>query len=116
MAFHDYCLSRKGAVAGFPFDADTLVFKVMGKMFALLPLDEVPPRANLKCAPERALELRESWPERIVPGWHMNKKHWNTVYFEMLPDPLVHALIDHSYERVVAGLPRRLRRQLDAIS
>ncbi len=114
-AFRDYCLRKKGTVEAFPFDEATLVFKVMGKMFALLPLDEDTPRANLKCDPERAVELREQWPEAILPGWHMNKKHWNTICIEALPDRLVCELIDHSRELVVAGLSRKQRQQLDEL-
>src|SRR5437016_10479101 len=76
--FREYCLREPGASEDTPFGPDVLVFKVGGKMFALAALDEVPPRVNLKCAPDRALELRDRY-EEIRPGYHMNKKHWNTV-------------------------------------
>ena len=74
----EYCLSKRGAVEDYPFDEETLVIKVMGKMFALISLDSIPLQVNLKCDPEKAIELRERY-ENIIPGWHMNKKHWNTV-------------------------------------
>ena len=76
--FRAYCLAKPNVTEGTPFGADTLVFKVGGKMFALASLDEVPPRVNLKCDPERALDLRDRY-EEVQPGYHMNKKHWNTV-------------------------------------
>ena len=80
-AFRDYCLKKSGATEETPFGEDTLVFKVAGKMFALAGLDEVPARANLKCDPDRALELRDRY-EEVQPGYHMSKKHWNTVELE----------------------------------
>jgi predicted DNA-binding protein (MmcQ/YjbR family) len=108
-AFRNYCISKKGVAEEFPFGEDILVFKVMGKVFALLPL-ETPGRANLKCDPEYAVELRETHDGIIVPGFHMNKKHWNTLYFEnQLSPKLIGELVDHSYGLVVAGLPRKDR-------
>ena len=108
-AFREYCLSKKGVEETFPFDEVTLVFKVMGKMFAATGLDSDEFTVNLKCDPEWALELRETHPE-IRPGWHMNKKHWNTVAFtEGLDDAFLCELIDHSYDLVVSGLPKKLR-------
>ncbi len=107
--FHAYCIAKKGVEETFPFDEVTLVFKVMGKMFALTSLKEEVFRVNLKCDPEKALELREEYPS-IIPGWHMNKKHWNTVYFEDgLEDNLLIELIDHSYDLVVKGLKKKDR-------
>jgi len=95
----EYCISKEGMEETFPFGNDTLVFKVKGKMFALLSLDKGT-SINLKCDPERAIQLREEH-EEITPGWHMNKKHWNTVnYSSNLPDNLVKELIDHSYDLV----------------
>ena len=95
----EYCLSKEGTSEGFPFGDDTLVFKVSGKIYALANLDG-PLRLNLKCDPERAVELREQY-EDIIPGYHMNKKHWNTLVMEAsLPDRLVRDLIDHSYQLV----------------
>jgi predicted DNA-binding protein (MmcQ/YjbR family) len=104
-AFRDYCLSKKGTDESFPFDEKTLVFKVMGKMFALAGLEASPSSANLKCDPERAIELREEYPEDIRPGYHMNKKHWNTVIIEgELSDEFIIELVDHSYDLVVSKL------------
>ena len=89
-----------------PFGPDTLVFKVMNKMFSATGMDEDTFRINLKCNPEEAVELRASY-EDIIPGWHMNKKHWNTVYCEKgLPDKMIMELIDHSYDLVVASLKK----------
>jgi predicted DNA-binding protein (MmcQ/YjbR family) len=96
----------------FPFDETTLVFKVMGKMFALTGLDESEFKVNLKCDPERAIELREQY-DHITAGFHMNKKHWNTVKPDgSLSNELFKELIDHSYDLVVKGLPKKLRDQL----
>ncbi len=104
--FREYCLTKPNATEGTPFGPDNLVFKVSGKMFALASLDEVPPRVNLKCDPERALDLRDLY-EEVQPGYHMNKKHWNTVVLSGgVPDNEVRAMIDHSYELVAAGLPK----------
>lgn len=109
-SFRNFCLELPGTTESFPFDETTLVFKVAGKMYALASLDAVPLRVNLKCEPEEALRLRMQWPEDVLPGYHMNKKHWNTVVFEgLLPDDLLQELIRHSYELVVKGLPRKLR-------
>ncbi len=111
--FRTYCLSKKGVEETFPFDEVTLVFKVMGKMFALTGLGDEAFRVNLKCEPERAMQLREEYPD-IIPGWHMNKKHWNTVYFEReLETDLLIELIDHSYELVVKGLRKKDREILE---
>lgn len=104
--FTAYCLSKKGVEESFPFDEKTLVFKVMGKMFALTGLDNEVFEVNLKCDPEYAVELREEH-EDIRPGWHMNKKHWNTVFFEGgLEDKLLISLVDHSYDLVVKKLKK----------
>ncbi len=113
--FRRYCLAKKGVTESFPFDAETLVFKVMGKMFALVPLERTPSQANLKCDPERAMELRETYDGVITPGYHMSKVHWNTLFMEQLPPKLIRELIDHSYEEVVAGLPKKLREQLKSL-
>lgn len=104
--FRNYCLSKKAVTEDFPFDETTLVFKVMGKMFALTGLDAEEFRVNLKCDPGYGIELREKY-EDIIPGWHMNKTHWNTVYFENgLEMKLLCKLIDHSYEMVVKKLKK----------
>ena len=113
---HNYLLSKHGAVEDYPFGFETMVFKVMGKMFALIPLEAETLRVNLKCEPERALELRAVWPEIVLPGYHMNKRHWNTVLAESssLPDDDLREMIDHSYDRVVASLRRVDRERLAA--
>jgi len=110
--FRAYCLEKKGVTEEFPFDEKTLVFKVMGKMFALTGLERFPFSVNLKCDPDKSLELREYHPE-ITPGYHMSKKHWNTVEFSAtLPAKLFYELIDHSYDLVVNGLTKKLRQEL----
>jgi len=104
--FRECCLSKPRATEGTPFGPDVLVFKVSGKIFALASLDEVPARANLKCDPDLALELRDRY-EQVTPGYHMNKKHWNTVEIESgIPDVELRKMIDHSYELVVTSLPK----------
>jgi predicted DNA-binding protein (MmcQ/YjbR family) len=104
--FRECCLKQPGATEGTPFGDDVLVFKVAGKMFALAALDEVPTTVNLKCDPDLALDLRDRY-EQITPGYHMNKKHWNTIDIEgCIPDVELQRLIDHSYDLVVKGLPR----------
>jgi predicted DNA-binding protein (MmcQ/YjbR family) len=111
-SFRQYCLAKSGASESTPFGEDVLVFKVAGKMFALAPLDEVPSTVNLKCNPDLALELRDRY-EQIRPGYHMNKKHWNTVELDSgIPDGELRNMIDHSYEQVVEGLPKAQRAKL----
>lgn len=114
--YRDYCMSKKGVTEHFPFDNDTLVFKVLGKMFALASLKQWEAGEafiNLKCDPEYALELRATY-ESIKPGYHMHKQQWNSVYIHTgeLPPRLIIDLIDHSYNKVVEGLPKKLRIQL----
>ena len=95
----EYCLSKPGAEETFPFGDNTLVFKINGKIFALANLDG-DPTINLKCNPSLALELRENYP-CVIPGYHMNKKHWNTVVLDgSVPDKKVFGWIDHSYDLV----------------
>jgi predicted DNA-binding protein (MmcQ/YjbR family) len=107
--FREYCLTKAGATEGTPFGPDVLVFKVSGKIFALAALDEVPTTVNLKCDPDLALDLRDRY-EQIKPGYHMNKKHWNTVEIERgIPDVELRRMIDHSYELVVKSLPQAAR-------
>jgi predicted DNA-binding protein (MmcQ/YjbR family) len=109
-----FCLSFNAAEEDFPFNPETSVFKVRGKLFALTNLDARPLTVNLKCDPEDALRLRAEHEGLIVPGWHMNKRHWNTVTADAgLPDRLVRELIEDSYDLVVAGLPRAERLRLD---
>jgi predicted DNA-binding protein (MmcQ/YjbR family) len=110
--FREYCINRKGVTEEFPFDQSTLVFKVMGKMFALCNVDQYQ-SFNLKCDPERAIELREEFPDLIRPGYHMSKKHWNTVSATGLNVALQKELIDHSYELVVHSLSKKLRAELN---
>jgi predicted DNA-binding protein (MmcQ/YjbR family) len=110
--FHAHCLSLPGAEETTPFGPDVIVYKVAGKMFALSVPDESPHRVNLKCDPERALELRDRY-EEITPGYHMNKKHWNTVQLGgRLSNALVKELIEHSYALVVASLPKKVKEEL----
>ena len=111
-AFRAYCIAKQGVTEGFPFGEDVLVFKVMGKIFAISALDRHPPQANLKCDPERAIDLRERYDGRILPGYHMNKAMWNTIYLEQLPEKLIKELTDHSYELIVASLPKKAREAL----
>jgi predicted DNA-binding protein (MmcQ/YjbR family) len=103
--FRSYCLAKKGVTEEFPFGAETVVYKVMGKLFALADVDLFQ-SVNLKCDPEEAVLLRESYPA-IQPGYHMNKKHWNTVDMDgSLDDKFVRGLIDTSYDLVVKGLTK----------
>jgi predicted DNA-binding protein (MmcQ/YjbR family) len=107
--FREYCLKKKGVTESTPFGPEDLVFKVGGKMFALLALEEIPAKCNLKCDPDRALELRDRY-EQVTAGYHMNKKHWNTVELGgEIPDSEVRKMIDHSYELVFASLPKTKR-------
>ena len=113
--FYDYCLSKKGVTEHFPFDEDTLVFKVGGKMFALSSLSQWEnnePSVNLKCDPERALELRAEY-ESINPGYHMSKVHWNTIDVNGdVPQRLLLELISHSYELVFNSLTKKAQAEI----
>ena len=107
----EYCISKKGATESFPFDEVTLVFKVMGKMFALTNLDGKL-SINLKCDPEKAIGLREEYPA-IIPGYHMSKIHWNTVMIDgSLKDDFVKNLIDDSYNLIVEKLTKKVKLEL----
>jgi len=111
-AIRAYCLTKKGVEEGFPFGDDTLVIKVGGKIFVLINLDG-DPSMNLKCEPDWAIELREANPA-ILPGYHMNKKHWNTVVLDgSLSKRLILEMIDHSYELVLKSLPFKLRMEIE---
>src|SRR5688572_28834519 len=102
----EHCIAKKGVTEEFPFGEDTLVFKVAGKMFLLISISD-PQTFNVKCDPEEAVELREKYDE-VVPGYHMNKKYWNTVQIDGgLPEKLLRKFIDDSYNLVVAGLPNK---------
>jgi predicted DNA-binding protein (MmcQ/YjbR family) len=110
--FTEYCMSKPGVTEEFPFNDVTLVFKVLGKMFALTNLEGDWSLA-LKCDPVRAIELREEYPA-IQPGYHLSKVHWNTVMMDgSLSQKLVIELIDHSYQLVVNKLPLKLKQELD---
>ena len=112
---YEFCLSKKGATEHFPFDEDTLVFKVGGKMFALSSLSQWEkgnPSVNLKCDPEYAQELRAEY-EAINPGWHMSKIHWNTVDFNSdVSNKMMCELINHSYELVFKSLTKKLQTEI----
>ncbi|WP_166922697.1 MmcQ/YjbR family DNA-binding protein [Flavobacterium poyangense] len=113
--YYEYCLAKKGVTEHFPFDEDTLVFKVGGKLFALSSLqqwEKNEPSVNLKCDPERAQELRAEY-EEIKPGYHMNKVHWNTVALNgSLPTGFIKELIDHSYELVFKSLTKKIQSEI----
>lgn len=113
--FYEYCLSKKGTTEHFPFDKDTLVFKVGGKMFALSSLlqwENGEPKVNLKCNPNRAQELRAEFGE-IYPAYHMNKTHWNTIALNgEITDKFAKELIDHSYELVFKSLPKKIQNEI----
>jgi predicted DNA-binding protein (MmcQ/YjbR family) len=116
--YYEYCLSKKGVTEHFPFDEDTLVFKVGGKMFALSSLsqwEKGQPSVNLKCDPERAEELRAEYDD-IQPGFHMSKTHWNTIAVnESVSDNLIKELIDHSYELVFKSLTKKLQNEIQEL-
>ncbi|UCG28099.1 MAG: MmcQ/YjbR family DNA-binding protein [Bacteroidales bacterium] len=111
-SIRDYCLSKKGVTESFPFDETTLVFKVAGKIFALIDL-EGDLRINLKCDPLLAVELREQY-HAVIPGYHMNKKHWNTVIIDgSVPVGRIYQWIDDSYELVVQKLSQKDKSQME---
>lgn len=115
-AFREYCLRKAGVTEEFPFDETTLVFKVLGKMFALASLESNPLSANLKCDPAKALELREQY-DAVQPGYHMSKKHWNTVLLDSgeIPENELVKMIDDSYDLVVKGLSKKLKEELKTL-
>ena len=107
----EYCLKKNGVSESFPFGEETLVFKVGEKVFLLTHLEEGN-SFNVKCDPDWAVELREQY-EEVQPGYHMNKKHWNTVRIDgRLSTALLHKIIDHSYDLVVASLPKKAKAEL----
>jgi len=109
----EYCLKKKGVTEEFPFDEETLVFKVADKMFLLASLEAIPLQINLKCDPEKAVELREKY-DSVLPGYHMNKKHWNTIVLEgTVPPNRLFEWIDDSYLLVIAGLKKSERKLID---
>lgn len=110
-SYRTYCISKPGVTEELPFGPDTLVFKVMNKMFSACDIEKFE-SINLKCDPERAIDLRERYAG-IIPGYHMNKKHWNTVMCDgSVSDSLIIELIDHSYDLVVSSLPKKDREAL----
>ncbi|GAK76812.1 MULTISPECIES: MmcQ/YjbR family DNA-binding protein [Nonlabens] len=112
----DYCMSKKAVTEEFPFDESTLVFKVMGKMFCLTGLDRWErgePAINLKCNPEKAIELREEYDGTVIGGYHSNKKHWNTIFIDKAMEASeLKKWIDHSYELVIGKLTRAQKEDL----
>lgn len=108
----EYCISKKGVTESFPFNDTALVFKVGGKMFALLDLSEEQRGISLKCDPDLAVKLREAYPE-VTPAYHFNKKHWNGVDLNgaIKPEQLA-GWIDHAYEQVVKSLPKKVQKEL----
>jgi len=110
----DYCLRKKAVTEDMPFGDDTLVFRVMDKIFLLLNLEGAL-SINLKCDPEKAIQLREEYSS-IIPGYHMNKKYWNTIFLDgSVPDALLLEMIDHSYDEVIKGLSGKDRGELGKI-
>jgi predicted DNA-binding protein (MmcQ/YjbR family) len=109
----EHCLKKKAVKEEFPFDEETLVFKVAGKIFLLASLKAIPLQINLKCEPEKAIELREEF-ETVQPGYHMNKKHWNTIIIDgTVPTRTLFEWIDDSYSLVIAGLTKSKRKLLE---
>ena len=111
-----YCLAKAGVTEDLPFGPETLVFKVMGKLFVLTSLTFRPFRVNLKMDTELVGEYRDKYVD-VQPGYHMNKKHWNTVYMEngTIPRKELLWMIDHSYEQVVKGLSKKLAEELNGL-
>ena len=107
------CLSFPGAYEDFPFGPETSVFKVEKKLFAISALSASPLNVSLKCEPELAEELRGAYPGAVVPGYHLNKRHWNTVMCDgSLPDLMVRDMVEDSYDLIVAAMPRAVRERL----
>lgn len=113
--FREYCLTKKGVTEELPFGESTLVYKVMGKIFSLTSLDSISLSFNLKCDPEKAVLLREQYA-CVQPGYHMNKKHWNTILVNgSLSRRELNEWIDHSYQLVVSGLTKVQQQQLESL-
>lgn len=109
----DYCISLAAVEESTPFGPDVLVYKVANKMFAAIGLDGIEARVNLKCDPERAIDLRDHYDD-IIPGYHMSKKHWNSVYTERgLEASFIRELVDHSYDLVFRKLPKKIRVEIE---
>jgi predicted DNA-binding protein (MmcQ/YjbR family) len=111
-SLREYCLQKKGVREEFPFGDATLVFKVEGKIFLLAGLNNLPLQFNIKCDPEKVMELRERYTS-IQPGYHMNKRHWNTILVDgSLPEKMLRSMIDDSYELIINSLPNSVQRSL----
>lgn len=110
---HEYALSKPGAQSSFPFDPETLVLKVGGKIFCIIPLDKYPLVFSVKTDPEWSATLRESYPQ-INCAWHLNKKHWNSVVCDGLKPELIYSLIDHSYDIVYQSLTKKIKEEIQA--
>ena len=110
--FRDFCLTLPHTTEDMPFGEDFLVFRIANHIFALMNLNRVPMSVSLKCDPDRAIELREQYPDKIIAGYHLNKKHWNTVLLEGLPPTLIKEMIQHSYDQVLAKVPKKEREAL----
>lgn len=109
----EHCITKKGVTEGFPFGGDTLVFKVMGKMFLLCGIDSDPIEFNIKCLPEKAIELREKYT-CVQPGFHMNKQNWNTITCDnSVSDKLLRQWIDESYNLIVESLPKKIKAEFE---
>lgn len=109
----NYCLQKKGVTEDFPFDEETLVFKVLGKMFLLTNINDAMISVNVKCEPELAIELREKY-DSVRAGYHMNKKYWNTVdYTGEFSEKEFYNMINHSYEQVVQGMTKKMQQELN---
>ncbi len=108
----NYALDKIATTSDFPFDNETLVLRVKNRIFALIPLNAEPQRVNLKCDPDWAEILRQTY-NAIMPGYHMNKRHWNTVIFDdSISDDEILEMVDHAYDQVIKGLPKRDREAL----
>lgn len=109
----EYCLHKKHTEESLPFGESTLVFKLNNKIFVLMGLEDGSHSCNLKCDPEKAIELRETY-DGVIPGYHMNKKHWNTVLFnEDISDQLIYDLVDHSYELILDSFSKKIQEELN---
>ncbi len=113
--FREYCISKKGVTEELPFGPDALVYKVMGKMFALTPLESESFKVSLKCDPTKAIELRENF-DYIVGAYHMNKVHWNTINGGSSPTKQLKELTDHSFNLVISGLSKKLKNEYDNLN
>ena len=111
--FRGFCLTLPYTTEDMPFGEDFLVFRIANRIFALINLNRVPMSVSLKCEPERAVELREQYPDKIVAGYHLNKKHWNTILLETLPEVLIKEMVQHSYNQVLAKVPKKEREALE---